>query len=107
MPEADFRPSPGRITDLRPPEGNGIRVDSHCYKGYFVPPYYDSLLAKLIVKGDDRTEAIDRMCYALANFEVNGVDTTIPFYRDLMKKPDYLHGKINTRWVEDVFLSEY
>ena len=104
LPEANFRPSPGRITDWRPPEGNGIRVDSHCYKGYFVPPYYDSLLAKLIVKGDDRPEAVDRMAYALANFEVNGVGTTIPFYRNLIKNPDYLHGKINTRWVEDVFL---
>ena len=104
LPEAEFRPSPGRITEWRPPEGNGIRVDSHCYTGYFVPPYYDSLLAKLIVKGDDRTEAVDRMGYALANFEVNGVDTTIPFYRNLMKNVDYLHGKINTRWIEDVFL---
>ncbi|MBL7203302.1 MAG: acetyl-CoA carboxylase biotin carboxylase subunit [Desulfobacteraceae bacterium] len=104
LPEADFRPSPGRITDWKPPEGNGIRVDSHCYSGYFVPPYYDSLLAKLIVKGDDRPKAVDRMCYGLANFEVNGVDTTIPFYQSLMKNPDYLKGKINTRWVEEVFL---
>ncbi len=104
MPEADFRPSPGRITDWRPPEDNGIRVDSHCYTGYFVPPYYDSLLAKLIVKGDDRPEAVGRMAYALANFEVNGVDTTIPFYRNLMKNPDYLNGNINTRWIEDVFI---
>jgi len=104
LPEADFRPSPGRITDWKPPEGKGIRVDSHCYSGYFVPPYYDSLLAKLIVKGDDRAEAVDLMGYALSNFEVSGVDTTIPFYRNLMKSPDYLHGKINTRWVEDVFL---
>jgi len=105
-PEADFRPSPGRITDWRPPEGNGIRVDSHCYTGYFVPPYYDSLLAKLIVKGDNRPKAVDRMGYALADFEVNGVDTTIPFYRNLMNNPDYLHGRINTRWIEDVFLGE-
>ena len=104
LPEAEFRPSPGRITEWRPPEGNGIRVDSHCYTGYFVPPYYDSLLAKLIVKGDNRPKAVDRMGYALADFEVNGVDTTIPFYRNLMKNVDYLHGKINTRWIEDVFL---
>jgi len=104
MPEADFRPSPGRITDWKPPEGKGIRVDSHCYNGYFVPPYYDSLLGKLIIKGDDRLAAVDRMAYALANFEVNGVNTTIPFYRNLMKNADYLHGKINTRWIEDVFL---
>ena len=107
LPEADFRPSPGGITDWRPPEGKGIRVDSHCYPGYFVPPYYDSLLAKLIVKGDDRTEAVERMGYALANFEVNGVDTTIPFYRNLMKNLDYLNGNINTRWIEDVFLREH
>ncbi|MBC8176796.1 MAG: acetyl-CoA carboxylase biotin carboxylase subunit [Deltaproteobacteria bacterium] len=107
LPEADFRPSPGGITDWRPPEGKGIRVDSHCYPGYFVPPYYDSLLAKLIVKGDDRTEAVERMGYALANFEVNGVDITIPFYRNLMKNLDYLNGNINTRWIEDVFLREH
>jgi len=107
LPEADFRPSPGGITDWRPPEGNGIRVDSHCYSGYFVPPYYDSLLAKLIVKGDDRFQATERMGSALAQFTVTGVDTTIPFYQSLMKNPDYLKGKINTRWVEEVFLKEY
>ena len=107
LPEADFRPSPGCITDWRPPEGNGIRVDSHCYTGYFVPPYYDSLLAKLIIKGDDRFQAIERMGSALANFIVSGVDTTIPLYRSLMKNPDYLNGKINTRWIEDAFLREY
>jgi acetyl-CoA carboxylase biotin carboxylase subunit len=100
--ERGFTKGKGRVR--KAPEGNGIRVDSHCYTGYFVPSYYDSLLAKLIVKGDDRTEAVDRMAYALANFEVNGVDTTIPFYRNLMENPDYLHGKINTRWIEDVFI---
>jgi len=77
-----------------------VRVDSHCYTGYFVPPYYDSLLAKLITKGDDRLQAIGLMEDALANFTVRGVDTTIPLYGSIMKNQEYRDGKINTRWVE-------
>jgi acetyl-CoA carboxylase biotin carboxylase subunit len=81
-------------------------MDTHCSAGYFVPPYYDSLLAKLIVKGQDRSDAIRLMNDALANFEVKGVDTTIPFYRELMNHPDYLNGSVHTRWVEEVFLHQ-
>ena len=106
-PKADFRPCPGRITRWVPPKGSGIRVDSHCYSGYFVPPYYDSLLAKLITKGSDRREAIERMQYALESFIVSGIDTTIPFHQVILKNPDYLDGKVNTKWVEDILLEEY
>lgn len=97
-----FQPCPGRITRWRMPEGPGVRVDSHCYEGYFVPPYYDSLLAKLITFGADRTEAIKRMQQALGNFDVSGVETTIPFLQLLINHPDYLAGKVNTKWVENL-----
>lgn len=106
LPEADFRPCPGQITRWTPPSMKDVRVDSHCYTGYFVPPYYDSLLAKLITKGDDRPQAIGLMVDALANFTVSGVDTTIPFYDSIMKDPEYRDGKINTRWVEHFFQRE-
>jgi len=103
-PDANFMPSPGRIQTWTPPQAPGIRLDTHCYSGYFVPPYYDSLLAKLITAGDDRSDAIHRMNDALAAFDVKGIDTTIPFYRELIKSPDYLNSSIHTRWVEEVFL---
>jgi acetyl-CoA carboxylase biotin carboxylase subunit len=106
-PEDEFRPCPGRIEEWVPPEGPGLRVDTHCYSGYFVPPFYDSLLAKLITRGDNRHEAIDRMKDALAKFVVSGIKTTIPFYQFMLKHPDYLGGKLSTRWVEDVLLQDY
>ena len=106
-PQADFRPCPGRISQWIPPEGSGIRVDTHCYPGYFVPPYYDSLVAKLITKGKGRTEAIRSMQDALERFHVSGIDTTIPFHQFILKSPDFLHGKVNTRWIEDVLLKSY
>ena len=102
QPLDDFRPSPGRITRWEPPVGTGIRVDSHCYVGYTVPPFYDSLLAKLIVTGDTRIEAIARMQRALADFRVAGVDTTIPFLGSLVERADFIAGKINTGWLEKV-----
>lgn len=101
-PEANFLPSPGRIVDWHAPEGEGIRIDSHCCRGYFVTPYYDSLLAKLIVKRHDRLEAVQLMRSALAGFVVSGVKTTIPFYQSLMENPDYVSGNIHTRWIEQV-----
>jgi acetyl-CoA carboxylase biotin carboxylase subunit len=100
LPEADFRPSPGRIAQWAPPEGPGVRLDSHCYPGYVVPPYYDSLLAKLIVAGNDRDEVIARMGSALKDFEVSGVDTTIPFSASLIENADFVNGNIHTRWLE-------
>ena len=102
QPWDDFRPSPGRITRWEPPEGPGIRVDSHCYPGYTVPPFYDSLLAKLIVTGDTRMEAIARLQRALANFHVTGVDTTIPFLSSLVERADFIAGRVNTGWLEKV-----
>jgi acetyl-CoA carboxylase biotin carboxylase subunit len=95
-----FRPCPGRIADWHPPEGDGIRVDSHCYAGYSVPPHYDSLLAKLIVRGEDRSSAVERMQEALDRFTVSGIDTTLPFLRALLAQRDFIEGKVNTRWVE-------
>ncbi len=106
-PDKNFHPSPGRIDAWDPPEGEGIRIDSHCYTGYVVPPYYDSLLAKLVTWGTDRTDAIQKMQYALDNFKVSGVDTTVPFHQYILKNSDYLEGRINTRWIEDTVLREY
>ncbi len=106
-PNADFAPCPGRIGQWELPEREGVRIDSHCYPGYFVPPYYDSLLAKLITWGKDRDQAIQSMQKALMNFTVSGVDTTIPFHRFIMKSPDYLTGKINTGWIEKSLIKEY
>ncbi len=97
-----FRPSPGLITAWRPPEGSNIRLDSHCYAGYRVPPYYDSLLAKLIVSGRNRIEAVGRMQEALENFHVAGIDTTIPFLRFVTQRLKYVKGDVNTRWLESL-----
>jgi acetyl-CoA carboxylase biotin carboxylase subunit len=99
-PQHGFRPCPGRITAWQPPEGAGIRVDSHCYAGYFVPPYYDSLIAKLIVRGNDRAEAAARTKQALAAFRVEGIDTGIPFLQTVIDDSEYLTGKVNTQWLE-------
>jgi acetyl-CoA carboxylase biotin carboxylase subunit len=101
-----FRPCPGLITEWHPPQGDGIRVDSHCDAGYSVPPYYDSLLAKLIVRGSDRSDAVERVQQALDRFSVSGIDTTIPFLRWLLRQRDYVEGKVNTRWVETMLESE-
>jgi len=101
QPSAGFRPSPGLITRWDPPEGPGVRLDTHCFSGYRVPPFYDSLLAKLITSGDDRTQAIERMQTALESFSVEGVDTGITFLAGLMAHPDYRRGHVNTRWVEE------
>ena len=105
--EDQFRPCPGRIEQWAQPVGSDIRVDTHCYPGYFVPPFYDSLLAKLITKGSNRHKAVDRMKEALAKFVVSGIKTTIPFYQFMLKNHDYLSGKLHTRWVEDVLLKDY
>jgi acetyl-CoA carboxylase biotin carboxylase subunit len=99
-PAHGFRPCPGTITRWEPPAGPGIRLDTHCYAGYTVPPYYDSLLAKLIVHAADRAAAVARLRAALDQFVVEGIDTTIPFLRELVNDPDYAAGCFNTRWVE-------
>src|SRR5690606_14619585 len=97
--DTGIRPTPGLITHCRPPGGPGVRLDTHCHAGYRVPPYYDSLLAKLVTRGADRGQAIARMRTALAEFEVSGVDTTIGYLADLMQDPAYVAGEVNTRWV--------
>lgn len=103
---AGFRPSPGRIEDWDPPKGRGIRVDSHGYAGYMIPPYYDSLLAKLITWGGDRAEALARMEQALGDFRISGVETTLPFLSSVVSNPDYLAADINTRWLENLLQSQ-
>ncbi len=105
-PQHGFRPCPGRITDWRGPTGQGIRLDTHCYPGYFVPPYYDSLLAKLIVHAGTRQETADHTIDALRNFHVSGVDTLIPFLETVIADSEYRAGAVNTRWLEKK-LEEY
>lgn len=101
-PTRNFAPSPGRITEWAPPQGTSIRVDSHAQRNYVVPPFYDSLIAKLIVHGTDRVDAIARMADALARFEVGGIDTTIPFHRHVLAQPDFTAGRINTNWLAGI-----
>ena len=100
LPYENFRPCPGRITRWRPPEGDNLRVDTHCFEGYIVPIHYDSLLAKLIAYGDDRKQAIERMLDALARFEIDGVGTTLPFLKFAIGHPIFVEQKMNTRVVD-------
>ena len=95
-PEHDFRPSPGTITAYHAPGGPGVRVDSHVYAGYRVPPYYDSLLGKLVVHGASRGEAIGRALQALDEFIIEGVHTTIPFLRTVLRHPEFVAGRVDT-----------
>lgn len=99
-PQHNFHPSPGRLSELHLPEGEGIRVDTHAENGWVVSPWYDSLLAKLIVHGRDRDDALARMQAALARFSVTGVKTTVPFLRHVLSQPDFAEGRFNTRWLE-------
>ena len=99
VPNEGFRPSPGRIDVWSPPQGPNIRVDSHCYAGYAVPPHYDSMIGKLIVYGADRAEALSRMGQALARFQVTGIGTTIGFLRHVMVHPDFVAGRVSTALV--------
>jgi acetyl-CoA carboxylase biotin carboxylase subunit len=99
-PARNFQPSPGLISTFHPPGGPGVRVDTHIYAGYTVPPYYDSLLAKVIVHGNDRAEAIARMRQALDSFIIEGVTTTIPFLGRVMRHPDFVAGKVDTKFLE-------
>ena len=99
-PYNNFAPSPGKINFFYPAGGRGVRVDTHVYSGYEVPPYYDSLIAKLIVTGATREFAIARMTRALSEFKVEGIKTTIPFQDDIIKNSDFKSGKYNIGWVE-------
>jgi acetyl-CoA carboxylase biotin carboxylase subunit len=99
-PYRNFQPCPGLITAYHPPGGPGVRVDTHVYAGYTVPPYYDSLLAKVIVHGNDRDEALTRMGQALDSFILEGVTTTIPFLARVIRHPDFAAGEVDTRFLE-------
>lgn len=100
-PYNNFRPSPGKITTFHAPGGHGIRLDTHVYAGYVIPPFYDSMIAKLITTAQTREEAIDKMKRALDEFVIEGVKTTIPFHRQLMEHPDYISGNYTTKFMED------
>lgn len=99
-PYNDFRPSPGKITVLHTPGGHGVRVDSHVYAGYVIPPYYDSMIGKLITVAQTREEAIDTMYRALSEYVIEGVKTTIPFHLQLMQNEDFRKGNFTTKFLE-------
>ncbi len=99
-PYNDFRPSPGKITVLHQPGGHGIRIDSHVYAGYTIPPYYDSMIAKIIAVARSREEAINTMGRALSEYVIEGVKTTIPFHQQLMRNEDFKKGNFNTKFLE-------
>ena len=106
-PSHNFRPSPGRITGWLPPGGPGVRVDSHVYTGYEIPPFYDSLIGKLIVWGKDRDAAINRMNRALNECAVTGIPTTINFHLNLLDKKKFKEGNIHTKYVEEELLPNF
>ena len=99
-PFHDFRPSPGKIESLNFPGGPGVRVDSHIYQGYSIPPYYDSMVAKLITFAPTRTETIAKMRRALDEFIIEGIHTTIPFHRKMMDNPDFIAGTFDTKYLD-------
>jgi acetyl-CoA carboxylase, biotin carboxylase subunit len=99
-PDKNFTPSPGRITTFHVPGGLGVRVDTHAYANYFIPPYYDSMIAKLIVTADDREEAISRMFRSLDEFIIEGIYTTIPFHKKVMHHEKFIEGNYDTGFIE-------
>jgi len=99
-PYNDFRPCPGKITTLHTPGGHGVRVDSHIYAGYTIPPYYDSMIAKVIAVAQTREEAINTMERALSEYVIEGVKTTIPFHMQLMKNEEFRKGNFTTKFIE-------
>ena len=105
-PYNDFRPSPGKITTLHFPGGHGVRLDTHVYGGYIIPPHYDSMIAKLITTAQTREEAINKMRRALDEFVIEGIKTTIPFHRKLMDHPDYISGNYTTKFMEDFSMED-
>jgi acetyl-CoA carboxylase biotin carboxylase subunit len=104
---AGFLPAPGTVTGWVPPQGVDLRVDSHCYPGYRIPPNYDSLLAKLIARGDDRAGAVDTLSRALHRFRIEGVATTIDFHRAVVRHGAFRANRISTRWVESEFIPNW
>jgi len=96
----NFSPCPGKITAFHAPGGLGVRMDSALYTGYSIPPYYDSLIGKLIVHGRDRNEALARLQRALSELIVDGIDTTVPLFHHLLQEPDIHSGQYNIHWLE-------
>ena len=105
-PNNDFRPSPGKITTLHFPGGHGVRLDTHVYSGYVIPPHYDSMIAKLITTAQTREEAIHKMKRALEEFVIEGIATTIPFHLKLMNHPDFVEGNYTTKFMEDFSMED-
>ena len=104
-PYNDFRPSPGKITTFHAPGGHGVRLDTHVYAGYTIPPNCDSMIAKLITTAQTREEAIAKMKRALDEFVVEGIKTTIPFHQKLMEDPNYIAGNYTTKFMEEFVLT--
>ena len=96
-----FAPSPGRITRWAPPAGEGIRLDTHAREGYLVPPYYDSMIGKLIAHGRDRNEAIQRLLQAIDQIVIEGPKTTLALARSIIAHEDFRSNRLSTRWLED------
>ena len=105
-PFKDFRPSPGKIVNFHTPGGLGVRVDTHAYDQYQIPPYYDSLIAKLITHGRDREEAIRRMLRSLDEFVIEGIATTIPLHKKILNHEKFRSGDFNTKFLEDFDFSK-
>jgi len=100
----DFMPTPGRITRFVVPYGKNVRVDTHCYQGYMISPFYDSLIAKVIAMGDTRDEALENLKAALADFEIEGIKSNIPFLQYLIARPEFEAGDVNVKWIETAVL---
>jgi acetyl-CoA carboxylase, biotin carboxylase subunit len=101
-----FRPSPGRIIQYHPPGGLGVRIDSAVYQGYVIPPYYDSLVGKLIVHGKTRAECLMRLRRALDEMVVEGIETTLPLFRALVRQPSIIDGDYHIHWLEQYLAGE-
>ena len=99
-PSRNFQPSPGKIETFHQPGGPGVRIDTHAYAGYTVPPFYDSMIAKVIVQGNTREEALKRMQIALESFVIEGIRTTMPFLARVMQHPGFQAGQVHTKWLE-------
>jgi acetyl-CoA carboxylase, biotin carboxylase subunit len=106
-PLRDFMPTPGRITRWKPPTGEGLRLDTHCEEGYLIPPFYDSMVAKLIAHRDDRVQATDLLIRALDSFEVEGISTTIALNRAVLASSAFRDAQVTTRWLETQFLPQW
>jgi acetyl-CoA carboxylase biotin carboxylase subunit len=106
-PQRGFAPSPGRVSRWVAPVGSYIRVDTACFTGATIPPHYDSIVAKVIALGDDRPHAIARLIHALGHLRVDGIATTAPFAREVLRHPDVVAGRVHTRWLEEEFLPRW